>query len=161
MVQRAKGVPRIAVGIEQGRHQHAHLAVRRGVADQTHGRGLALQFVSPRIGLAGCGDGDDPLVLAAVEKLLDAVPADAVDAQAEVPLRLQQRGDGDDAGKAAIEHEQIGQRLYVIERFEQHLALRSVGRMQARMQGQFGAGDIQGERLMIDVQVGAGARGYL
>ena len=160
VVQRAEGGGGIVRFVEQRGHQDADRSGRRHIANQAHRGGRACQFVGRRIRRRGRGQLHDALSLAAAQKALDARPAARIHAHAEGALRLGQHRRHGVADQATIQHEQIvggGGR----ERLEQHLPLRTIGRMQRGMQGQFRTGQIQGKRVVVRLQVGAAARGDL
>ena len=56
--------------------------------------------------------------------------------------------------RPSVEHEQILRRIECVERLEQHLPLRAVGRMQTGVQREFGARQKQGKRVVVRRQCG-------
>lgn len=146
------------VGIEQIGHQHPHPTTGRDIANQTHGRGLADDFVGLALACTRRAQCDDALGLPRAHEIAHAVPACGIDADAEGQPALSQGREMDVAGVAPVEHQQIASGFEPIERFKQHLPFAAIGRMQARTQGQFHARQIEGEGPMVVRQFGTLAR---
>lgn len=154
VIERAELRGRIRLGIEQVGHQDADLAVRSDVADQAHGGGGAGQIERAGIACGGRRQCDHALGLVRASEVGDATPAAGIDAQTEGHAVLRQRRCHGVADVTSVEHEQILRRIECVERLEQHLPLRAVGRMQTGVQREFGARQKQGKRVVVRRQCG-------
>ena len=123
MVKFGKGLEGETLGVAQRSHQHAHLALRRDLADQAHARRCARAFIAGCVAHTGCGQGDEHLGLAGTHEAAhhrEAVVLD-VAAHAERDVAMDEQGHQPRAWIPAIEQQQIV-RGQPIEMLDQHLA---------------------------------------
>lgn len=146
MVELGEGLGGKALGVEERSHQHAHLALRRDLADQAHARRGARTLVVGRVARAGRRQGDERLALAGPHEAAHRPEAVVLDvaAHAERDVAVDEQRHQPRARVAAIEQQQIarGQR---IEMLDKHLALVAHRLVEGEVLEQFEAGQEQAE----------------
>jgi len=127
-------------------HQHAHLALRRDLADQAHTRRGARAFIVSRVTRAGRRQGDDRLALSGTHEAAHRPEAVVLDvaAHAERDVAVDEQRQQPRARIAAIEQEQIvgGQ---CVEVLDEHLAFVAHRLVEGEVLEQFEAGQEQAE----------------
>ena len=154
VIERPELLGRVAPGVEQVGHQHADVAAGGDVANQAHRARCGLDLIDRGLGRAWRRQGHHLLRGARAQEVRDAAPAPGIGAQAKAQPPLRQRRHHRVADIAAVEHQQIAAGIELIQCLEQHLALRTVGRVQARVQGQLGTGQKQREGVVVGGQAG-------
>ena len=149
MVEIGKGRRRIAFGVEQGRHEYAHLARRRHLADQTHRRRLARAFIIDGVAAIGRRQGHHRFVQARAHELGDGGEGRRrIAAHAERNAAVQQGGDQPGARITAIKHQHIVG-AQPVQTLEQHLPLADLRAVQDQRIKQLGAGAKQTEQRRL------------
>ncbi len=130
VIEIGEGRRGVARAIEQGSHQHAHLAGWSHLADQAHRGGLPGTFIIGRIAAIGRRQSHHRLVESAAQELRDRGKARRrIAAHAKRDAAMQQGGDQPRPRKAAIEHQQVVA-VKPVEALEQHLPLADQGTVQ-------------------------------
>ena len=149
MVEIGKGRRRIALGVEQGRHEYAHLARRRHLANQTHRRRLARAFIIDGVAAIGRRQGHHRFVQARAHELGDGGEGRRrIAAHAERNAAVQQGRDQPGARITAIEHQHIVG-AQPVQTLEQHLPLADLRAVQDQRIKQLGAGAKQTEQRRL------------
>ena len=149
MVEIGKGRRRIAFGVEQGRHEYAHLARRRHLANQTHRRRLARAFIIDGVAAIGRRQGHQRFVQARAHELGDGGEGRRrIAAHAERNAAVQQGRDQPGARITAIEHQHVLS-AQPVQTLEQHLPLADLRAVQDQRIKQLGAGAKQTEQRRL------------
>lgn len=146
MVELGEGFGGKACGVEERSHQHAHLALRRDLADQAHARRGARTLVVGRVPRAGRRQGDDRLALPGTHEAAHRPETVVLDVatHAERDVAVDEQRHQPRARIAAIEQQQIarGQRIEVLDK---HLAFVAHRLVEGEVLEQFEAGQEQAE----------------